>query len=108
MKVEFNEELKARTIAFCDDELNYHINESDCAEEYHGETCAEIELLYRLGEEDAARSYKKQYLATIKELIKNEKDQDYKKDLKEMVEDFHKFWDNLDPKAGKKVPEKTR
>ena len=33
MKVEFNETLISRTIEFCDDELNYHINDCYCAEE---------------------------------------------------------------------------
>ena len=95
MKVNFNETLKNRTIAFCEDELNYHINESGCANEYHDETCAEIELLYRLGKERSARSYKRQYLAAINSQIKDEYDIDYRKDLRALKDNFNKFWDAL-------------
>lgn len=38
-----------RTIDFCVDELNYHIFESGCAWEYHGENMAELEILCQLG-----------------------------------------------------------
>ena len=89
MEVSFNETLKNRTIAFCEDELNYHINESGCANEYHDETCAEIELLYRLGKKRSARSYKRQYLAAINSQIED------RKDLRALKEDFNKFWDTL-------------
>lgn len=61
MVIDVDEALKERTIAFCDDELNYHINESGYAEEYHGEILAEIELLFLLGKPDWAVEYADDY-----------------------------------------------
>jgi hypothetical protein len=43
---------------FCDDELNYHINESCCADEYAGE--AEIYILRQLGYNKEADTYEQQ------------------------------------------------
>jgi hypothetical protein len=50
----------SRTISFCSDELDYHINQCKC-EEYHSENLAEIELLYRLGKQELAKGYKDDY-----------------------------------------------
>lgn len=76
--------LKEYTIGLCEDELNYHVNKSGCADEYHGDICVEIELLYRLGAEDSATSYKEQYLDFIT-----------KKGIEGLKKDFNKFWDTL-------------
>ena len=50
-------ELESKIVAFCDDELNYHIKESSCAEEYEDEITAQIELLRLLGHNDLADKY---------------------------------------------------
>lgn len=50
-------ELESKIVDFCDDELNYHINESGCAEEYETEITAQIELLRLLGHDDLANAY---------------------------------------------------
>ena len=95
MKIEFNEALRNRTIAFCKDELNYHINESGCPDEYHDETCAEIEILYRLGEERSAGNYKRQYLEVITEQIEDEYNRNRKKELRAMKKELEEFWKAL-------------
>ena len=61
MIIEVSDKLKERTIEFCDDELNYHIGESYCANEYHTEILAEIEILFLLGEKEKALEYAKLY-----------------------------------------------
>jgi hypothetical protein len=50
-------ELEDSIVAFCDDELNYHINESGCADCYEIEIRAQIELLRLLGYEATAAGY---------------------------------------------------
>ena len=67
MIIEINNKLRERTIAFCNDELNYHIEESHCANEYHDEILAEIEILYLLGETEDALEYAKSYLENSKD-----------------------------------------
>ncbi len=91
--VKFSKKLADRTIAFCKDELNYHIRESGCAKEYHEETLAEIELLFRLGEKESAEEYKNQYL----EELEDEKDVPYyhPKDIEQQKVKMIKFWDLL-------------
>ena len=54
------EEMAQKIYDFCTDELRYHINESDCAEEYAGETEAEIYLLRQLGCYQEADDYEQQ------------------------------------------------
>lgn len=54
-------ELEKDIIDFCYDELNYHINESGCAEEYDTEIRAQIELLKLLGHNGMANKYSKEY-----------------------------------------------
>ena len=61
MVIEVNDNLKKEIVAFCDDELNYHINESDCADKYHYETLAQIALLFLLDEARMASSYAYEY-----------------------------------------------
>lgn len=54
-------ELEEDIVDFCDDELNYHINESGCAEAYDTEIRAQIELLKLLGHIVMANKYSKEY-----------------------------------------------
>ncbi len=93
MKVEFSSTLKKRTIAFCDDELNYHINDSGCANEYNGEILAQLEILYLLGEKDLAEQYKNDYSEVLADL---ESDSIYrKKEFARMMIRLDGFWDKL-------------
>ena len=66
--VEISPKLERKIVAFCDDELNYHIFESGCADEYEDECMAQIELLKLLGYETLANSYKKALKKALKEL----------------------------------------
>lgn len=59
-------ELEEDIIDFCDDELNYHINESGCAEDYDTEIRAQIELLKLLGYNIMANKYLKEYRRELK------------------------------------------
>ncbi len=94
--VRFCGDFKKRTIAFCKDELNYHINESGCADEYHDEICAQIELLYRLGDECSARKYKNQYLKSLNEQIREEPDFETRATLRLLKDEFKLVvWENL-------------
>ena len=54
------EEMVQKIYDFCTDELNYHINESRCAEEYADEAEAEIYLLRQLGYHQEADDYERQ------------------------------------------------
>lgn len=53
-------------VAFCDDELNYHINESGCPNEYANEIKAQIKLLKLLGYEKMANNYLDQFKKEMK------------------------------------------
>lgn len=61
MTIEISNELAKKIIAFCDDELNYHINESGCADEYADEIEAQIELLRLMGYSNMADKYARQF-----------------------------------------------
>ena len=63
--IEISPELEKDIVDFCDDELNYHINESGCADEYETEIKAQIELLRLLGYDDMANEYKDEYEEVI-------------------------------------------
>ncbi len=65
--IKISSEMEKKIVAFCDDELNYHINESGCADEYEDEIEAEIYLLNQLGYVDMANDYKAQYEAIKKD-----------------------------------------
>ncbi len=91
MQVTFDEKLTSRTIAFCKDELNYHINESGCANQYHDETIAELELLYRLGEENLAENYKNQYIDVLSRMIDNKRDSRLRKELEDLKNELRAF-----------------
>lgn len=54
------EEMAQKIYDFCTDELGYHISGSGCAEEYAGETEAEIYLLRQLGYHWEADNYERQ------------------------------------------------
>ena len=60
MTIEFNDALREKTIACCNDELDYHISEC-CATDYHNEILAQIEILFLLGEAESARQYAFEY-----------------------------------------------
>lgn len=59
--ITISDELEKLIVDFCDDELNYHINESGYAAEYDGEIKAQIELLKLLGYDTMASDYMKDY-----------------------------------------------
>ena len=59
--ITITDELEKEIYDFCDDELNYHINESGCAEEYEAEILAQIELLKLLGYTEEAEEYAEDY-----------------------------------------------
>lgn len=59
--IRISDSLEDKIVAFCDDELNYHINESGCAQEYEDEILAQIELLNLLGYTDMASRYAEDY-----------------------------------------------
>ena len=94
-KVKFSPNLASRTIAFCLDELNYHIDESGCAEEYHDENLAQIELLYQLGETDDAKMWLESYKEKLEDVISRADSIYEERDLTELQEDLNKFEDYL-------------
>lgn len=55
--IKISKELEKKIIAFCDDELNYHINDCDYPEEYKDEIDAQIELLKLMGYNDMAERF---------------------------------------------------
>ena len=94
-KVKFSPSLASRTISFCLDELNYHIDESGCAEEYHDEILAQIELLFQLGEKDDAKTWLESYKEKLEDAVSRANSTDEKHDLVELQEDLNKFEDYL-------------
>lgn len=72
--ITMSEELEEKIVRFCDDELNYHINESGCADEYEEEIEAQIELLQLLGYGEMAEDYENQYEEWLEE--NEEEDED--------------------------------
>lgn len=58
--IQIDDELEKKIVKFCDDELNYHINESRCVDEYEDECFAQIELLKLLGYVATAKEYEDQ------------------------------------------------
>lgn len=75
MTIEISEELEKLIVDFCNDELNYHINESGCAEEYKEEIDAQLELLRLLGyntmREDYLEDYKQYLIDTEQDTNEN-------------------------------------
>lgn len=65
--IRISDSLEDKIVAFCDDELNYHINESGCAHEYEDEILAQIELLRLLGYTDMAAGYAEDYEIYLEE-----------------------------------------
>lgn len=100
--VEFSPLLKQRTVAFCDDELNYHINESYCADEYDDEILAQIEILYRLGEKDMAHDYMQQYEQELERFANDPSSCTHTEDeLQTMKAGLLEFWTKL---TSKEIP----
>lgn len=93
MNVIFNDELVARTIGFCKDNLSFHIGECE-SEEHHEENLAEIELLYRLGEQELAKGYKDDYSERLAELKTTD---DYYGTLyiEMLMKELEDMWQNL-------------
>lgn len=65
--ITISDELAKRIVDFCEDELNYHINESGCADEYDSEIKAQVELLDLLGYSDRADKYRNEYQSYLDE-----------------------------------------
>lgn len=74
MIVEFDEELRKKTIAFCDDNLDCDINYSHHVEDYHDEILAQIEILLLLDKADMARKYAYEYGNHILDNVKLQQD----------------------------------
>ena len=87
MTIEISDALKERIIYFCNDELNYHIWESCCANEYHDEILAEIELLFLVGEKEKALDFAKLYSDCSKEdfYVSEKLSKEQKKELKDLI-----------------------
>ena len=80
MTININKELEDKIVAFCDDELNYHINESGCADEYQDEIEAQIELLRLMGYTRMADDYEAQfaeYMADFNDEYGDEDEDEY-------------------------------
>ena len=71
--IEISDELEKKIVAFCEDELNYHIHDSCYADEYESEITAQIELLRLLGYKDMADEYEDDFKGYM-ESLKEEKD----------------------------------
>ena len=95
MTIEISEELKDKIIDFCTDELNYHINECDFADEYDTEIVAQIELLYRLGEKKLARDYKLDYARALTVLAREYDEKDLRAECREKKKALTKLWSEL-------------
>ena len=59
--IKISASLERDIIAFCDDELAYHINGSGCVNEYKKEIRAQIRLLQLLGEKEKAERFNEQF-----------------------------------------------
>lgn len=66
--ITISEVLEKRIYDFCMDELNYHIHESGCAEDYESEILAQIELLKLLGYKEQADDFSSEYLDYLSEM----------------------------------------
>lgn len=89
--IKIPDDMVSKIIDFCDDELNYHINESGCAEQYQGESEAEIFLLRELGQDSMADHYEEQ----LKEYLEETEEEPVKDSMpyedipdKDLVEGF--------------------
>lgn len=80
MTINISKDLEDKIVAFCDDELNYHINESGCADEYQDEIEAQIELLRLMGYTRMADDYETQfaeYMADFNDEYGDESEDEY-------------------------------
>lgn len=87
MIIEINDKLREKTIAFCEDELSYHIEDSYCANEYHDEILAEIEILFLLGEKEMALDYAELYSKNSKNsfYISYKLSKEERKEIKDLI-----------------------
>ncbi len=99
--IKVNAALEKRIVDFCTDELNYHINESGCAGEYHNEILAQIELLYHLGYKLDAARYENQYKHVLTEMLLDEENHRLKTHLKALHNNLTKLWAELQKNDGK-------
>lgn len=60
-KIEISEALEKDILYMCDDELNYQISESDCAEQYNTNILTKLHILNELGHTELAKEYAKDY-----------------------------------------------
>ena len=74
--ISISDELESKIIRFCDDELNYHINESGCPDEYQDEILAQIELLRLLGKTDMADQYEEENKAHMEEFTEDKESEE--------------------------------
>lgn len=66
--IKITPKLEERIVKFCDDELNYHINEcADGCVEYKNEILAQLQLLNLLGYREMSKEYKEQYRECLTE-----------------------------------------
>lgn len=77
--IKISDDLERKIYDFCMDELNYHIYECGCAEEYEDEIEAQIQLLSLLGYKDKAYEFSKGF-------------EEYMDELKPETE----YWDDVD------------
>lgn len=83
--VEIGGEFKSRLLYALNDLLEYHINDSDCANEYSTTILAHIELLYRMGKVEDAERYKNDYLEHLKDI----------EDSAEEIKEVNELWESL-------------
>ncbi len=91
--VEFDQAFKERTIEFCKDELQWHLDEGK-PDEYPSENLAEIELLYKLGEVDEAEAFARSFIDALSERIKGYDAYEYQEVIKythEQIRDIEKL-----------------
>ena len=75
--ITISDELDKKIVDFCNDELNYHINESRFADEYEDETTAQIELLRLLGYKEMADKYESDFKSKMEEGDEEDYEEDY-------------------------------
>ena len=102
--IEITPELEKDIVYFCDDELNYHINECDYADEYETEIKAQIELLRLLGYDDKANKYENEYDDITRMDTFNTKEKELLEDLRTADSyvpsgwelEIHRWWGDED------------
>lgn len=67
--ITISQEFEKDIVKMCNDELNYHINESGCVGEYESEIKTQIKLLRQLGYTDKADYYEKQFYSVMESCV---------------------------------------